>query len=81
MARLSDEERAQLIGLAMLATQRAALALSRAQCPEALALVMRTRKALQRSYTLITHRQRYEIRCVHGTLLSVTCRACAAAAG
>lgn len=78
MSRLSDPERAALIAAAIGHLRKAYAALKAAGAPHALQRVARASTAATEAYTLASGRQSPDVRCVHGTLLSRSCAACAA---
>jgi hypothetical protein len=75
---MKEADRAALLGAAVAHLRRAHEALRAAGAPVAAERTRRASKAASEAYTLATGRARYEVRCQHGILLSVSCQACAA---
>lgn len=74
--RLTDAQRADLIGKALMDLQRARFRLQAASCTKAEVALLCVTRQIQEAYQCTSGREQYEIRCTHGTLLSVSCRAC-----
>lgn len=77
---LSDQERAALLASAISHLRRAHLQLLAAGCGAGAVQILRASKVVSEAYTLASGRSSPDIRCTHGTLLTRSCAACAAAA-
>jgi hypothetical protein len=77
---MSDADRAMLIAMALVHLEKAQKALQAAGDTSVSVRLGIVQKACRSAYTLATGRDRPEVRCLHGTLLTRPCKACEVAA-